>query len=131
MKITIIGINYPDIAVGGKNMVVQEQQETLRRVIAKAWSDPIFKARLIEEPKTLLTEEGIKIPEDISIEVVENTAAKSYLTLPKYPPSSIVSDEELGKLSSVLNNSNNLSYCCYTAGHFTCYEQKTCGIKCR
>lgn len=111
-------------------MLVTDEQRKLSQIVAKAWSDPIFKERLIEKPKMVLTEEGIKIPDDMSIEVVENTATKRYLTLPKGPPFSIVSNEELEKLFSIRNGSNNLSYCCYTAGHVTCYGQKTCKIGC-
>lgn len=66
--------------------MVRDEQRKLGRLIAKAWSDPAFKERLIEEPKTVLAEEGIETPEWLSIEVVENTSDKAFLTLPMSLP---------------------------------------------
>lgn len=66
----------------------------------KAWSDTVFKERLIEEPKTVLAEEGIETPNVMSIEVVENTAEKIFLTLPLAPLHNILTDEDIEGLFS-------------------------------
>lgn len=44
------------------------------RVVARAWSDPDFKARLLDDPRAALGELGIRIPEETPhLTVVENT----------------------------------------------------------
>jgi hypothetical protein len=81
-------------------MFLQEQQKNLGRVIAKAWSDPDFKARLKTEPRAVLIEMGVEPPVGVQIEVVENTVKKAYLTLPAAPSPEILSDAELEALVS-------------------------------
>lgn len=76
-------------------MLVQNQQKNLGQIIAKAWSDPIFKERLKEAPRGVLSEMGVATPDDIEIEVVENTARKIYLTLPITPCSEVLSEEDV------------------------------------
>lgn len=45
------------------------------RVVARAWVDPEFKARLLSDPREALGEIGIRIPEETPhLTVVENTA---------------------------------------------------------
>ena len=68
-------------------MFANGTQENLALLVAKAWADPAFKARLKAEPKTVLSEMKIDIPGGVEIEVLENTPAKMYLTLPATPSS--------------------------------------------
>jgi hypothetical protein len=49
----------------------QEFQKAWSMVIAKAWSDASFKKRLFKDPKTVLTELGIEVPENVK--AVENS----------------------------------------------------------
>jgi len=62
------------------------QQDMMRRelgkVIATAWMDPEFKSRLLTNPRAVLAEVGLTPPPQLEIRVVENTAQKSYITLP-------------------------------------------------
>ncbi len=76
-------------------MELQDQQRNLGHVIAKAWSDPTFKRRLIADPKAVLAEMGVETPEGVEIGVVENTAEKTYLTLPATPLSKPTSDGDV------------------------------------
>lgn len=73
-------------------MIIQNQQNNLGQVIVKAWLDPVFKEKLKMFPKKVMSEMGVETPMDIEIEVVENTAAKAYLTLPVAPSTDILSD---------------------------------------
>ena len=52
-------------------------------LVAKAWSDPKFKQKLLNNPKACLAEKGIQITTDIKIH--ENTAHCIHLTLPMKP----------------------------------------------
>lgn len=81
-------------------MVIEEHQSKLGNIIAKAWADPMFKERLVDEPKTVLAEEGIETPDDMSIKVVENTANKLFLTLPINPIQNIIAAEDIVNIGS-------------------------------
>lgn len=54
-------------------------------LIARAWEDEDFKARLVEEPKAVFADFGIKIPAGIEVRVVENTPKLIYFILPPKP----------------------------------------------
>jgi hypothetical protein len=78
-----------------KEQQVKDQKWVLSRVIAKAWADCTFKARLKSDPKSVLRELGAETPEGIEVVVVENTRDRTYLTLPSAPEHSSVSDDEI------------------------------------
>lgn len=61
--------------------MASELNPTMGRVIARAWSDAAFKARLLAEPKPALAELGIDIPPAMTILARENTAAMIHLVL--------------------------------------------------
>jgi hypothetical protein len=76
-------------------MTTQQQQSELGRVIQRSWSDPLFKERLKNNPKAVLAEMGVETPAGLDIEVVENTPAKLYLTLPAPPRRESPDDEQI------------------------------------
>lgn len=53
-----------------------------RQVIAQALIDPAFRDRLIADPKSVMAEKGLEIPDDIQINVVKETPNTYYLVLP-------------------------------------------------
>ena len=54
----------------------------------KAVEDEAFRARLLSEPKAVMEEElDMKVPDDFTIEVHENTANTAHLVLPPRLPS--------------------------------------------
>ncbi|HLJ11756.1 MAG TPA: NHLP leader peptide family RiPP precursor [Planctomycetaceae bacterium] len=63
-------------------------------LVARAWSDESLKERLIADPATVLRENGIEVPYDVELKVVEDTAEVRHLVLPA-SPSDELSDEEL------------------------------------
>ena len=62
-----------------------KNRKIIMKVIAKAWDDPKFKAKLLENPEMVLRGEGIVFPDDVKIKVVENTATDRYIVLPLSP----------------------------------------------
>jgi len=52
------------------------------QVIAQAVQDPAFRARLLAEPKAVFAELGLRIPPDVKIQALEETAEQYYLVLP-------------------------------------------------
>ena len=79
-------------------MEVEEQGKQYGQLIAKAWSDEEFKARLMANPKDAMAEVGMDVPEGLEIEVVENTQEKVYLIIPPKPDGEL-SDDDLDKVS--------------------------------
>ena len=55
-------------------------------VIAKAWADRRFKARLLKDPRTAVAVLGIAPPAGATLRVVEDTAETCCLVLPPPPP---------------------------------------------
>src|SRR5579864_4132556 len=70
-------------------------QKQWGQLVARAWSDESLKQRLIEDPATVLREQGLEVPYDIELKVVEDTDEVRHLVLPSNPSGSL-SDEELG-----------------------------------
>ncbi len=55
------------------------------QVIARAWSDPDFKAQLLNDPKAALAGYGIDLPAGLNLKIVENTADTIHIVLPATP----------------------------------------------
>src|SRR5215212_8892181 len=72
------------------------RQEIERRLIAKSVEDEAFRQRLIEDPKAAVEQElGMRLPEEVRVQAVEETADTIYLVLPATPMAS----DEGGELS--------------------------------
>ena len=67
------------------------------QLVARAWADPAFKARLLADPATVLKENGVVVPAGIEFRVVENTDTVIHLTIPLKPPPEELSEEELNR----------------------------------
>ena len=71
------------------------QRAAFGKVIAQAWSDDTYKAKLLGNPRTALAEAGIEVPADIDITVTEQKPGEMHLVLPPRPDEGEVSDEML------------------------------------
>jgi len=76
----------------------EEFQKAYGKVVAKAWADANFKAKLLADPKTVLKGNGVEISQDVELRVVENTDKLVHLILPPEPAEQL-SDEELEKVA--------------------------------
>ena len=77
--------------------MADKQQDTAAgygKIIAKAWRDPSFKAKLIADPQGTLKQAGVTIPAGVTVKVVENTDTHFHLVLPPKPAGAL-SDEAL------------------------------------
>ena len=61
------------------------QAKQWAKIVAKAWSDDEYRQRLIEDPVSVLTEEGFEVPEGLEIKVVEATEKQLWMILPPKP----------------------------------------------
>jgi hypothetical protein len=84
--------------VESKKEQIDEYAKITGQVVAKAWADDAFKARLLADPATVLREEGVPVPTYAELRAVENTDKVFYLVLPQ-APSEDLSDEQLNQVS--------------------------------
>jgi hypothetical protein len=66
------------------------------QLVAQAWLDPGFKARLLASPVTALREQGIVVPASAEVRVVEDTDRVVYVHLPAQPATDTFTLEQLG-----------------------------------
>ena len=72
---------------------MSNRKEAETKIVIKSLENPEFRQQLLVNPKAVLSQElGQQIPDDISIEVLEETENKIYLVLPP-----AVVDEELSE----------------------------------
>ena len=76
---------------------IEERQE-YAKIIAQAWVDEEFKKRLLQDPATVLKENGIEVPEGWTVKVIERNENEICLTLPPRP-SGELSEEELQQVA--------------------------------
>ena len=100
--------------------------EMERRLLRRSLEDDAFRQRLLEDPKAAVEQElGTRLPEDVRVVAVEETAETIYLVLPSSSPigeGGELSDRELEAVAG--------GWDAQTAG-FTCTVQQTrCGVEC-
>ena len=73
-----------------------EQRNQLADLFAACWKDEALKQRFMADPKAVLAEYGMDVPDGLDVNVVENTDNTVHITMPA-PPSGHqdLSDEEL------------------------------------
>ncbi len=88
----------------------KEKCKVMGKLIAKAWADAEFKAKLTADPASVLRAEGFAIPEGMRVDVFENTDERIHLVIPKKPDE--LSDEELD-IAAAGGQNDGFSWCCY------------------
>ncbi len=63
-----------------------EERKEYAKVIAQAWVDDQFKAKLLADPAAVLAENGIEVPEGMTVKVVEQKENEINIPLPAKPP---------------------------------------------
>jgi hypothetical protein len=63
--------------------------------LAACWKDEALKARFIADPKAVLAEFDIAVPDGIDVNVVENSDNCVHITMPAAPGGNDLSGEEL------------------------------------
>ncbi len=69
-------------------------QKAYGKLVAKAWDDGGFKAKLLSDPITVFKGNDIEVPDGLEVCIVENTADVIHLILPE-KPSDELSDDQL------------------------------------
>jgi len=77
----------------------EEFHKIWAKIVAKAWSDPAFKDRLMKDPAGVLDEYGCEASSGTEFHIDEDTERSIHLTLP-HKPSGELSDQELEKIAA-------------------------------
>ena len=102
----------------------REQME--RRLVQRSLQDDDFRRMLLEDPKAAVEQElGTRLPEDVRVVAVEETAQTIYLVLPSASPLGggvELSDQELEAVAG--------GWDAQTAGLTCTVHQTRCGVEC-
>ena len=73
-----------------------EQKNALAQLFAACWKDETLKARFMADPKAVLAEYDMPVPDGMDVKVVENSDNTVHITMPMAPGGHHeLSDEEL------------------------------------
>ena len=80
----------------------QTRQDIESNIIVKAWKNESYKQELLANPKTIFQQEfGVNFPEELTVQVKEESPTCFYFVLPISPPikDSEISEEELNSIA--------------------------------
>ena len=78
-----------------------EQKNALAQLFAACWKDEALKARFMADPKAVLAEYDMPVPDGIDVKVVENADDCVHITLPAPPAGHMdLSDDELSNAAA-------------------------------
>ena len=64
--------------------------------LSPCWKDEALKARFMSDPKAVLAEHGIDVPDNMNVNVVQNSDNSVHITMPMAPDGATeLSDKEL------------------------------------
>jgi hypothetical protein len=80
-------------------------RDQAERIIAKAWADDGYKARLLADPAAVAAAEGIEVPAGVKIVIHENSAGELHVVLPAKPDAEL-SDADLEGMTGGAHDKN-------------------------
>ena len=83
-----------------------EERNQLAELFAACWKDDALKQRFMNDPKAVLSEYDMPVPDGMDVKVVENADNCVHITMPAAPPApggNDLSDEELSAAAGGLN----------------------------
>ena len=72
-----------------------EERNQLAELFAACWKDDALKQRFMSDPKSVLAEYDMPVPDGMDVKVVENADNCVHITMPMAPRGTELSDEEL------------------------------------
>jgi hypothetical protein len=73
-----------------------DEKKILDNLFAACWKDEGLKARIMSDPKAVLKEHGLEVPDGMDVKVVENAHDCVHITMPARPAGyENLSDEDL------------------------------------
>jgi len=80
----------------------KEFQKAYGKLVAKAWSDAEFKAKLLADPMKVFKENSMEVPAGIEVRIVENTADIMHFILPPEPSDELTDEQLTGAAGGML-----------------------------
>ena len=102
------------------------QRKQWGQIVARAWTDPEFKARLISNPQAVLREHGLEVEAGVELRVIEDAAPTDdtpgirHLVLPACPAGDMAEEE-------LVPTADAYCYCGYSG---YCRACRRCGCGC-
>ena len=88
---------------------MNDQKNTLARLFAACWKDEALKARFMSDPKAVLKEHGLDVPDGIDVKVVENADDCVHITLPAPPAGHMeLQDDELSNAAGGVDGKSKM-----------------------
>lgn len=87
-------------------------QKDYARIIARAWADEAFKARLLQDPVSVLKEHGVDVSDDVEVRVLENTDQVIHFVLPARTQDEL-NEEQLEKVAGGLDPLRHAGDSCF------------------
>ena len=104
-----------------------------RRLNERSLADEVFSQKLLEDPRATMEQElGVRLPADVQVMAVEETADTIYLVLPsasRVGEGEELSERELGAVAGGAPGPTASGDTCSTAacGYGTCLDDPDCG----
>jgi hypothetical protein len=111
----------------------RRRAEVERRLVERSLQDDAFRQRLLEDPRAAMEQElGVRLPEEVQVRAVEETADTIYLVLPsasRVGEGEELSDRELGAVAGGAPAGTASGDTCSTAACWglTCLDPADCG----
>ena len=77
------------------NQSPESQRAAFGKVIAQAWSDDEFRAKLLSAPHAALKDAGLDLPADLNVTITESKPGEMHLVLPPRPSEGEIDDSLL------------------------------------
>ncbi len=91
--------------MANKQVNIKDEQKLRDNLIARAWQEPAFKAKLLKNPRAALAEVGYKLPDNIKINIFEDKPNNFNFVIPLPPQDTReLSDQEIQKLAAGAGN---------------------------
>jgi hypothetical protein len=71
-----------------------KMDQAIAKIIKRCWDDSKYQTRFMSEPHAVLKEEGVDVPQGLTLKVVQNTENVHYLAIPPKPTDQL-SDRDL------------------------------------
>lgn len=102
------------------------------QLITQAVQNPEFRQKLLSNPKTVLAEHGLNVPDDVQINVLQESSTQYYLVLPALEASEDItelSDAELEAVAGGANlDSQNRNWTGCASGQSGCVATNGCSV---
>jgi hypothetical protein len=99
------------------------QERQWSQIVARAWADEAFKARLLTDPKSVFREHGLEVAPEVEVKVVEDSEQVRHFVLPASPAGELT-DEELSPTAG------GDSFSGFSVGCGRCGRCGRCGCGC-